>query len=827
MGPDIAIEEIVETLSLRDLDALRRVLDAVPHPIFIKDDQLRFVVLNQCMCAFMGHPFESMIGRTDHAFVPKEHADIFQRIDRLVLETGEVNENEELIPGSHGEIRTIVTRKKRACLANGARLVVGTITDISELKQREASSRLLFETNPLPMWVFDTETLRFLAVNAAAVEHYGYSREQFLAMTLLDIRPADDVGAFREMVGTRNGSFRTDRSWRHIKADGSAIDVEAYSQSLQYEGHPAWMAAVVDITERKKANEELRRTRQFLDTVIENVPAMLFVKEAKEHRYILMNRAGEELLGIPRDELIGKTDYDFLPQEEADSFFIRDQEVLRADRLHIVEEERIRTRHNGVREILTKRLSVDGDDGESKYLLGVAEDITERKRAAARIAHLANHDALTDLPNRPAFAERLNFTLERATATADPFAVLCLDLDRFKDVNDVFGHAAGDALLHDMGKGLAAAAGGAFLARVGGDEFTLIVDGPQPATAIALADRLMATVADDFQFEGHTFRIGLSIGMAFFPNDGTNAATLLSNADAALYRAKADGRGVFRMFEADMDKRLRERRGLQKDLQSAIQRNELSLDYQPQALISGEIIGFEALVRWHHPTHGLIGPMDFIPLAEESGLIIPIGEWILREACREAASWPNPIQIAVNLSPVQFRHGDLPGLIHTVLLETGLAPGRLELEITESVLFDDFSRASSILRRLKAVGVRIAMDDFGTGYSSLSYLQSFPFDKIKIDQSFVPDDPEEPAVGGHHPRDRRAGQGTVHEHRRRRRRDIRPAGFSARRRLQRGTGLSGGPPVSHREICRPGRTARLRSIATEAAKDDRRLKKPV
>jgi diguanylate cyclase (GGDEF)-like protein/PAS domain S-box-containing protein len=737
MGPDIAIEEVVETLSLRDLDALRRVLDAVPHPIFIKDDQLRFVVLNQSMCEFMGHPFESLIGQTDHAFVPKEHADIFQRIDRLVLETGDVNENEELIPGSNGEIRTIVTRKKRACLANGARLVVGTITDISELKQREASSRLLFETNPLPMWVFDTETLRFLAVNPAAVEHYGYSREQFLAMTLLDIRPADDVDAFREMVGTRNGSFRTDRSWRHIKADGSAIDVEAYSQSLQYEGRPAWMAAVVDITERKKANEELRRTRQFLDTVIENVPAMLFVKEAKDHRYILVNRAGEELLGIPRDELIGKSDYDFLPQEEADSFFIRDQEVLRADRLHIVEEERIHTRHNGVRDILTKRLSVDGDDGQSKYLLGVAEDITERKRAAARIAHLANHDALTDLPNRPAFAERLNFTLERAIATSDPFAVLCLDLDRFKDVNDVFGHAAGDALLHDMGKRLAAAAAGAFLARVGGDEFTLIIDGPQPDAAIALADRLMATVADDFQFEGHTFRIGLSVGMAFFPNDGTNAATLLSNADAALYRAKADGRGVFRMFEADMDKRLRKRRGLQKDLQSAIQRNELSLDYQPQALITGEIIGFEALVRWHHPRHGLIGPMDFIPLAEESGLIIPIGEWILREACREAASWPNPIQIAVNLSPVQFRHGDLPGLIHTVLLETGLAPGRLELEITESVLFDDFSRASSILRRLKAVGVRIAMDDFGTGYSSLSYLQSFPFDKIKIDQSFV------------------------------------------------------------------------------------------
>ena len=538
--------------------------------------------------------------------------------------------------------------------------------------------------------------------------------------------------------GTRNGSFRTDRSWRHIKADGSAIDVEAYSQSLQYEGRPAWMVAVVDITERKKANEELRRTRQFLDTVIENVPAMLFVKEAKEHRYILMNRAGEELLGIPRDELIGKTDYDFLPQEEADSFFIRDQEVLRADRLHIVEEEthphppqrgarhpdeaafgrwrrwriqipaRRRRGHNGAQ----ARGGADRPPCQSRCA-----------RPTCRIARLSPNASTSPSSERP--PRRIRSRCCASTSTASRTSTTCS------------ATRPATRCCTTWARRLAAAAGGAFLARVGGDEFTLIVDGPQPDTAIALADRLMATVADDFQFEGHTFRIGLSIGMAFFPNDGTNAATLLSNADAALYRAKADGRGVFRMFEADMDKRLRERRGLQKDLQSAIQRNELSLDYQPQALISGEIIGFEALVRWHHPTHGLIGPMDFIPLAEESGLIIPIGEWILREACREAASWPNPIQIAVNLSPVQFRHGDLPGLIHTVLLETGLAPGRLELEITESVLFDDFSRASSILRRLKALGVRIAMDDFGTGYSSLSYLQSFPFDKIKIDQSFM------------------------------------------------------------------------------------------
>jgi EAL domain-containing protein (putative c-di-GMP-specific phosphodiesterase class I) len=232
-------------------------------------------------------------------------------------------------------------------------------------------------------------------------------------------------------------------------------------------------------------------------------------------------------------------------------------------------------------------------------------------------------------------------------------------------------------------------------------------------------------------------RIGLSIGVAIFPDDGTNATALLANADAALYRAKADGRGTIRFFEPDMDKRLREHRALQHDLRAALERHELVLHYQPQASIGGEIIGFEALIRWRHPTRGLIPPNVFIPLAEENGLIMPIGEWVLREACREAASWKNPLLISVNLSPVQFRHGDLSTVVHSILLETGLPATRLELEITEGVLISDFPRAVSMLRRLKALGVRIAMDDFGTGYSSLSYLQAFPFDKIKIDQAFI------------------------------------------------------------------------------------------
>ena len=287
---------------------------------------------------------------------------------------------------------------------------------------------------------------------------------------------------------------------------------------------------------------------------------------------------------------------------------------------------------------------------------------------------------------------------------------------------------------------LSATLEGAFLARLGGDEFAVIVtESPAPTHAARLAERLLAAVGEDFEIEGHRLRIGLSVGIALYPIDGADGGALLANADAALYRAKAEGRGSIRFFEADMDQRLRERRALLLDLRSAVEQGQFLVYYQPQARIDGEIIGFEALARWQHPTRGLVPPDTFIPIAEESGLIHPIGEWILREACREAASWPKPLHIAINLSPVQFRHGDLAGLVHQVLIDTALAPGRLEFEITESVLIDDLPRALSILRRLKALGVRIAMDDFGTGYSSLSNLQAFPFDKIKIDRSFISD----------------------------------------------------------------------------------------
>ena len=368
------------------------------------------------------------------------------------------------------------------------------------------------------------------------------------------------------------------------------------------------------------------------------------------------------------------------------------------------------------------------------------DEITERKRSEARIAHLAHHDSLTSLPNRTAFNERFATTLDQAKSSGGQFALMCLDLDRFKYVNDLFGHSVGDALLCEVARRLEAAARGVFLARIGGDEFTLIVTGTQILNAAArLAERIVTALGDSVQIDGHKLTANVSVGVAIFPDDATDGEKLICNADAALYRAKSEGPGSYRFFEPDMDRRLRESREIQHALNSAMENGEFRLVYQPEALIDGTIIGFEALVRWDHPVRGMIPPSTFIPLAEDCGLIIQLGEWVLRSACREAASWNSNALLAVNLSSVQFRHGNLPEIVHIVLLETGLSPSRLELEITESVLIDDFGHAQTTLRRLKSLGVKIAMDDFGTGYSSLAYLQSFPFDKIKIDRSFVSD----------------------------------------------------------------------------------------
>jgi diguanylate cyclase (GGDEF)-like protein len=354
-----------------------------------------------------------------------------------------------------------------------------------------------------------------------------------------------------------------------------------------------------------------------------------------------------------------------------------------------------------------------------------------------RIHYLSHFDALTRLPNRAAFQQRLEGVLAGSSESA---AIVCIDLDRFKEINDIFGHGMGDrALIAATELFNGALKPGEYLARFGGDEFFAIqVDRPQPEGAMELVERLHSAITKALLIEGHKIPIGASFGIALYPQDGANGLELMGNADFAMYQAKKMLGKKVCFFEPDVDVKVRHRRSLGLELRDALAEGQLSLHYQAQTRIStAEVLGYEALLRWNHPVRGSISPADFIPIAEENGMIVPIGEWVLRGACAAAAKWPRPYRIAVNISPIQIAHSDLPTILHQILIETGLAPARLELEITETTLINDMAHTLHLLRQIKAMGITVAMDDFGTGYSSLSTLQAFPFDKIKIDRSFV------------------------------------------------------------------------------------------
>jgi diguanylate cyclase (GGDEF)-like protein len=369
------------------------------------------------------------------------------------------------------------------------------------------------------------------------------------------------------------------------------------------------------------------------------------------------------------------------------------------------------------------------------------EDITERTQAEEKIRHMARHDSLTGLPNRAAFRDEMEQALKRVRR-GQMVAVMCLDLDHFKNVNDTLGHVIGDKLLCAAAvrlKDLIRETD--MIARLGGDEFAILQTGVEkPEAAGSFAQRVITAINQPYDLDGHQVVVSTSVGLALAPNDGASTELLLRNADMALYRAKSDGRATFRYFEPEMDAQLQTRRLLEIDLRNAVAQDEFELYYQPQVdALTEEITGCEALLRWHSPTRGMVPPADFIPLAEEIGLIVPIGEWVLKQACCEAASWPRAIRVAVNLSPAQFKSRSVVQSVINALAVSGLEASRLELEITESVLLHDNETTLATLHQLRSFGIKISMDDFGTGYSSLSYLRSFPFDKIKIDRSFIKD----------------------------------------------------------------------------------------
>jgi diguanylate cyclase (GGDEF)-like protein/PAS domain S-box-containing protein len=593
-------------------ERLREAIEILPQGIVFLDAEGRYILWNQ-----------------KYADIYKRSADLFKvgiRLEdtlRIGVARGDypasygreeewIRERLELLynPGKqHEQVladgRCILIEERRT--SDGG--IIGLRMDITAMKQREASFRLLFEDNPVPMFVLARDGQAFLAANAAAISHYGYSRQEICAMTLRDLQPAGAQTSAPRSEEFENGVL----TCKHRTSKGT-IEVVMFSRFLDYEGVPAVLIAVIDITERKEAE--------------------------------------------------------------------------------------------------------------------------------ARIAHMAHHDALTDLPNRVLFRLRMTEALLQRSRASGSLGTLCLDLDNFKLVNDTLGHPIGDRLLQAVaGRIEAVMRKGDTAARLGGDEFAVLVpDVRRPEELAALAQRLIEVVSEPYQIEGLAVSVGTTVGIAVAPGDGDDADRLLRNADLALYRAKADGKSTFRFFEVEMDARAQARRQLEIDLRAALAEERLEVHYQPLVELStGDIVGLEALLRWPHPQRGDVPPSEFIALAEETGLITPLGNFVLRRACADATRWPDRVKLAVNLSPLQFRVGNVFVTVREALKETGLRPDRLDLEITESVLLERTDQVIASLHALRALGVRISMDDFGTGYSSLSYLRSFPFDKIKIDRSFVRD----------------------------------------------------------------------------------------
>jgi diguanylate cyclase (GGDEF)-like protein/PAS domain S-box-containing protein len=488
-----------------------------------------------------------------------------------------------------------------------------------------------------------------------------------------------------------------------------------------------------------RSEAEITKQAERLKAAVDNMSQGLCMYDA-EQRLIISNDRYAEIYGIPPEQIhAGMSVREILELRLATGGYYGDAGSYSTRRISASQENNpaqyvVELQNGRIVQIVRQPLKNGG-------WVATHEDITERRQIEAKIAHMAHHDVLTNLPNRVLFRDKMDEALTRVSR-GEMIAVICLDLDHFKTVNDTLGHSTGDAVLREVTTRLLGCIGGSdTIARLGGDEFAIIQAGvKEPQDAAALAQQIINTMTEPLTIEAHQIPIGTSIGIALSPSDGTQAEELLQKADFALYRAKADGRGSSRFFEAEMDAQMRSRRALELDLYNALSGGQFELFYQPLVnLKSGQISAFEALLRWRHPERGLVAPDQFIPLAEDVGLIVPIGEWVVHEACREAVNWPESVHVAVNLSPAQFKSRNLVQTIALALSNSGLAPERLELEITESVLLYENQNALATLTQIKALGVKISMDDFGTGYSSLSYLRSFPFDKIKIDRSFIHD----------------------------------------------------------------------------------------
>jgi diguanylate cyclase (GGDEF)-like protein/PAS domain S-box-containing protein len=585
---------------------------------------------------------------------------------------------------------------------------------------------------------------RVVVCNERYIDMYGLSTDIVKPGTYFYdiVRHRKETGSFKgsvdEFCSTVLGNVAQGKVTKSIleSADGRAVRI--VNRPLPQGG---WVATMEDITEHRRLEQERDRNYAFLLQIIDHIPSQITVKDARDRRYLLANRVAEAQFGLPRAEIVGKTAFDVFPKVSADIIASDDDKTLQSEGVIFLDERPWESQGLGKRFITSKRIGIKDQTGEARYIINVVDDVTDRRRADEKIAHLAHYDALTDLPNRVLFREQVERELQR-TKRDEQFALLYIDIDEFKAINDSLGHHVGDELLKVVATRLKSCIRETDLvARLGGDEFAVIqTNAGNVADVVEFVMRIHKAIRQPYQCLGHQLSTDASIGIALAPRDGTDLDQLIKNADLAMYGAKADGRRTHRFFEPAMDARAKAQLTMQQDLRQALVDGGFEIHYQPVVDLGNDVVtGCEALLRWRHPERGMISPAEFIPVAEDTGLIVELGEWVLRTACAEAASWPDHVRLAVNVSPVQLKCPTLGLKITSALAASGLPASQLELEITEAVLIRDDEAALAILHQLRAIGVRIALDDFGTGYSSLSYLKRFPFDKIKIDRSFISD----------------------------------------------------------------------------------------
>lgn len=609
-----------------------------------------------------------------------------------------------------------------------------------DLKASEDRYQRLFNDSPLPIWLYDEASLGFLMVNDRAVSHYGWSRRAFLGITVGDLLPPDERPLFKRGITRQTDEFT--REYRHIRHDGSIIDVVVRSSPVRYEGLRARLEVVQDITQER----ENRAQRLLAEKVFDNSGEAIVITDG-EGRILSTNPAFSRITGYRREEVTGRNMRILSSGRHGQMFYQDMWHRLLTD--HQWQGEIWNRRKNGeiYPEWLTVAAVLDRDDGGTiTHYVGSFSDITEQKAAREQIEFLAYHDPLTRLPNRLLGKDRVHQAIGYAHRYGRRTVVMFLDIDNFKLINDTYGHGTGDALLQEVADRLQHSVREEdTVSRLSGDEFLIVLNNIQDKSAITgICEKLMERLSEAFVFEGGQVAVSVSIGIAVYPDDGTDVDTLLKNADTALYEAKKTGRRTYRFFDMSMNTDMVTYVQKRNALHLALNRGELELYYQPlMHLRTGKLVGVEALLRWNHPELGLQYPGEFIPTAEESGLIVPISEWVLREACRQTMAWRTAglvlDVVTVNLSAVQFHRSKVDQLVIEILKETGLPPGCLELELTESTLIQHVEHVISTLRRLKSHGIRLSIDDFGTGYSSLSYLKRLDVDRLKIDRSFVND----------------------------------------------------------------------------------------